>query len=181
MPSKVFYAGEIPGLPVTAVSIFVNSDLNLGSDAPLRQPFTHIQDIYYDSRFKYFNIIQTVNFTKPFIPFEVLSSLATTKKGKTGTNVPIERDILTPLTYHNLGYTPVSVLYDAETKEAVCGQNIVQNIGNSFRAICVTADSSFIYLKEKIFVYRDKLPSLTKRYTLLVFKQTAEVPDYPSS
>jgi hypothetical protein len=180
MSTKVFYAGEIPELSINAVSIFVNPEDNQGSNAPLRQPFLHIKDIYYDSRFKYFNIIKTIDFVKPFIPFEVLSSLATTKKGKTGVNVPIERDITTTLAYHNLGYTPVSILFDAETNEAVSGQVIIQNIGNSFRAVNVIADSNFIYLKEKIFVYKDKLSSLTKKYVLLIMKQSAEVPNYPS-
>lgn len=178
MTTKVFYAGEVPGSPVPVLSIYKNPPNSFSSDAPILQPYNNLDRVYYDSRFKYFNIIQTVNFTKPFISLEVISSLAVTKKGKTGSDVPIERNIITTLSYHNLGYTPAALLYDAETKEAICGHNIVQNVGNSFRVIGLTIDSNFVYMKEKIFVYRDRLPSLTKKYTLLIFKQSAAVPEF---
>lgn len=178
MPTKVFYAGKPPGSFTDVVSIFVNPDGEEGSNVPLVQPFTHLDRVYLDSRISYFSTIIRQNFIKPFGEIRARED-SPTKKGKTGLDSPLEKNATGVIYYHNLNYIPAAILIDRDTRESISGQQILQNINNkSFRAISLTADTRYIYLKEKAFIYQDTLPSLTKNYTLLIFKQKATVPEF---
>lgn len=178
MTTKVFYAGRPPGSFAFVASIFTNPDGSIGSNAPLTQPFSNLDRVCYDSRFSYFNITQTFTFIKPFGAVNTNTS-DITKKGKTGANVPIERNFTTALFFHQLPYIPAGLLIDNDTKEVIGGQQLLQVEGNnSFRAISLIADNQFFYIKEKVFVYKNSLPALTKTYTLLVFDKEASVPEF---
>lgn len=181
MATKVFYAGKPPGSFTDVVSIFTNPDGEEGSNVPLVQPFSNLDRVCFDSRITYFNIIQTFNFTKPFGEISVNSNPDLVKKGKTGINVPVESDSLTFLVPHRLGFIPSSILVDRDTRESICGNHLLQNINNnSFRVISVYADNTFLYLKEKSYVRLESLPALTKRYSLIIFSESANVLEIPS-
>jgi hypothetical protein len=181
MTTKVFYAGKPPGSFTDVVSIFTNPDNEAGSNVPLLQPFNNLDRVCFDTRISYFNIVQTFNFTKPFGEISVNSNPDLVKKGKTGINVPVENDTLTFLTPHNLGYVPAGILIDRDTRESICGHHMLQNVNNnSFRVISLYADNTFFYLKEKSYVRLDTIPSLTRRYTLIIFSESASVLEIPS-
>lgn len=178
MPTKVFYAGKPPGSFSDVVSIFTNPDGEEGSNVPLLQPFTHLDRICYDSRIRYFETIVQQNFIKPFGSISPRED-SPSKKGKTGLDSPIQRSAIGVINYHNLGYIPAAILIDRDTRETISGQQILQNVNNkSFRVLSLTADTTYIYLKEYSFIYQDPLPSLTKSYTLLLFDQRATVPEF---
>lgn len=181
MTTKVFYAGKPPGSFTDVVSIFTNPTGEEGSNVPLVQPFTHLDRVCFDSRISYFNIIQTFNFTKPFGEISTNSNSELVKKGKTGINIPLESDSLTFLVPHNLGFTPSAILIDRDTKESICGHHILQNINNnSFRVVSLYADKTFMYLKEKSYVRVESLPALTKRYSVIIFSEPADVLEIPN-
>jgi hypothetical protein len=70
------------------------------------------------------------------------------KKGKNSTLIPIEGDKIFTAYEHGLGFTPVGILYDLDTNQAISGNTFLQNIDNtSFRLLYLLSDNNYFYIK----------------------------------
>lgn len=176
MTTKVFWAGTISGRGV--VSIFSNPQGQTGSNAPLNNPLAFLDRVYFDTRFQYLSVISESSFAINHGLVNV--NTTNTKKSKTGADVPIERTSLTTILNHRLGYTPAAILFDLETNEGVGSNYIIQTANNnSIRQVSLIGDDNNLYLRERLMVRKDPLLSITKRYRLIVFNNTASVPEFP--
>lgn len=176
MTTNVLWAGQLGSRGV--VSIFSNPDGQTGSNGPLNSPLTYLDRVYFDTRFNYLNIIAEADFSRLY-NFVDVNRQSSGKKGKSSSEVPIEGSNITKIYDHGLGYVPGCILYDLDTNDALSGNVFVQNIDNtSFRLLYLLADENSFYIREKYFVRLKPLPSITKKYRLLVFNNPAEVPAY---
>lgn len=162
--TTVFYANS------NVVSIWNNPESNFGDDAPLYNPFNYINRIKYDSRFDYFNIIYSANFTLSFsytenpnyIPGKKFPELISSSIINVGT--------------HNLGYVPGFILLDRESRQAITGNNFTINSDNSsFRLLYAMADENYYYVKILNYVGASPLLATTKRFSLFGFNNLATV------
>lgn len=176
MSTNVLWAGKLGSRGV--VSIFSNPVSQLGSNSPLNNPLGHLDRVYFDTRFNYLNIIAEAEFSKLY-NFVDVNRQSSGKKGKSSREVPIEGTETVKIYEHGLGFVPGCILYDLDTNVALSGNVFVQNINNtSFRLLYLLADDTAFYIKEKYFVRLDPLPSITKKYKLLVFNNPATVPSF---
>lgn len=158
MATNVLWAGNIAGAPV--VSIFNNLDGYQGNDYPVYNRFDSIDRIYLDSRFDYLSVKWSLDFSYKF------NTVTAGNRGST----------LTTVGYHNFGYPPVAILLDTDTREVISNENYIQVIGISYRAISLVMDSDKFYIKDFYSNLENDLPSLTRRYTILAFDKSAQVP-----
>lgn len=162
MTTTVLYAGKVSGKNV--VSIFSNPVGQAGSNTPLTTPINNLNRVYFDSRFEYLNIISENTFIQTFP--EVIYP---------GTLDQVTRQYTIGI--HNLGYRPACMLIDYDSREIVASNMFIQIVNErSYRKIGLMADTQNFYIREQYYVDGDDLPSLTRRYTLLTFSNTAEVP-----
>lgn len=162
MTTTVLFAGKVSGKNV--VSIFSNPEGQGGSNLPLTSPIANLNRVYFDSRFEYLNIISENNFVQTFPEVIYPGSLDKVTREYT-------------VGIHNLGYKPVCMLIDYDTREIVASNMFVQIVNDrSYRKIGLMADTQNFYIREQYYVDGDDLPALTRRYTLLTFNNTAEVP-----
>lgn len=176
MSTNVLWAGKLGSRGV--VSIFSNPAGQTGSNTPLNNPLDYLSRVYFDTRFNYLNIVAETEFSRLY-SFVDVNRQSTGKKGKSSEQVPIEGQNTVKIYDHNLGYTPGCILYDLESNDALSGNVFVQNVDNtSFRLLYLLADENSFYIKEKYFVRLKPLPSLTKKYRLLVFNNPATVPSF---
>jgi len=157
--TNVLWAGNIAGAPV--VSIFNNPSENEGNNYPVYNRFDSIDRIYLDTRFDYFDVKWSLDFSYKFASINAGSS------GQT----------ITTVAYHNFSYPPAAILIDTDTREIVSNNNFIQIVNyKSYRTVSFLIDSTKFYIKENYDNKTDALPSLTRRYTILAFSQTAQVP-----
>jgi len=164
MTTNVLWAGTTGGKKV--VSIFNNPTGQQGSNLPLTNPTTYLNRIYFDTRFDYLNIIQKTDFVQNY-------SLVTADPD------PTKNTNEYTIAIHNFGYVPAAILIDYDTREIIAGHTYVQIVNNnSFRIVSLAMDSTKFYIKERNIVNTDSLTTLTRRYTLLAFENTASVPSF---
>lgn len=174
MSTNVLWAGTVSNRKI--VSIFNNPVGQTGSNVPLINPQVNLDRIYFDSRFEYLSILTKTDFVQSYSYIE-LNTDSNNNKGKSASEYPIQGSTIYTITRHNLGYVPAAILIDYDTREVIGSNMFVQNLNNdSYRIATLMMDSTNIYLKEKYFVRNVPLPSLTRRYTLLVFENTATIP-----
>ena len=167
MTTNVLWAGTTGGKKV--VSIFNNPTGQQGSNLPLTNPTTYLNRIYFDTRFDYLNIIQKTDFVQNY-------SLVTADPDPTVTTKNTNEYTIA---IHNFGYVPAAILIDYDTREIIAGHTYVQIVNNnSFRIVSLAMDSTKFYIKERNIVNANSLTTLTRRYTLLAFENTASVPSF---
>jgi hypothetical protein len=173
MSTNVLWAGTVSGRKV--VSIFNNPVGQTGSNVPLNDPLPNLNRIYFDSRFDYLNIISKNDFTITY-PYLELNTDPNNNKGKSASEYPRQGSTLHVITRHNLSYPPAVVLIDYDTREVIGSNMFIQNIGNnSYRTATLMVDTLNVVIKETYLVRVQPLPSMTRRYTLLIFENTAAV------
>lgn len=167
MSTNVFWAGYKSNVGV--VSIFNNPTANVGGDDPTINPYTHIDRIYFDTRFEYLNIVKEFEFTKTF-------DIVDAYYPGTSFRINPKTEVLKTEVYrHRLSYIPLGILYDIDTNQAITGTHILQNIENSsIRTISLQVDDEFFTIREKSYVGALPLPSLSKRYKILIFDKSSE-------
>jgi len=149
MSTNVFWAGNVSGEYV--VSIFNNPEDKEGDNAPLTDLENNIDRVYFDSRFKYLNIIINKNITVNYPEIQ-----AGDYKKETALNT---------IYMHNHEYPLSAVLVDDETGEIVTTAKIQNN-----RTATFLIDDNRYYLKYDWEVTDTVLPEVTKTYTLLAFE-----------
>ena len=148
MPTTVFWAGNVSGTQV--VSIFNNPEGKEGDNSPLTDPENNIDRIYFDSRFKYLNIIINKKITINYPKIEA------------GENR--QETLLATIYTHNHNYPLSAILVDDETGEIVKTTEIQNN-----RNVTFLLDDNKYYLKHTWNVTNTEIPAVTKTYTLLAF------------
>ena len=167
MTTNVLWAGTTGGKKV--VSIFNNPTGQQGSNLPLTNPTTYLNRIYFDTRFDYLNILSKTDFVQNY-------SLVTADPDPTVTTKNTNEYTIS---IHNFGYVPAAILIDYDTREIIAGHTYMQIVNNnSFRIVSLAMDSTKFYIKERNIVNIDSLTTLTRRYTLLTFENTASVPSF---
>lgn len=178
MTTNVFWSGTVSGRKV--VSIFNNPTGQAGSNLPLNNPTTYLDRVYFDTRFEYFNIIEKIDFIQAF-PLVEINTEDNGKKDKTPNLQPNQGTTIYTITQHGLSYVPSVILVDYDTREIIGSNTFVQNQNNnSFRILTLMADTTNVYLKETYYATLENLPSITRRYTLLICNNTANVPSISS-
>jgi len=171
--SDVFWVGNVTG-NIQVVSIFNNPAGKEGGNEPLSNLYSNLDRIYLDTRLSYLNIIIKQDFvqTYPYIePFSTSDNV----KGKVPSEYPRQGQNYYTILTHNLGYVPAAILIDYDTREIIGSSMFIQNsTNNAFRTATLAIDDTRVYIRENYFVRREALSSLTRRYTLLVFKDSAE-------
>jgi hypothetical protein len=159
MGTNVLWAGNIAGAPV--VSIFNNPTGYEGNNDPVYNRFSNFDRIYLDSRFNYLTVRWQLDLTYLFNSVSL---------GGTGEKV-------STIGFHNFGYPPVTILLDTDTREVITNNSYVQIVNyTSVRTLTLLMDNSKFYFKETYDNVLDDLPSITRRYTLLAFDNSAQVP-----
>jgi len=171
--SDVFWAGNVSG-NVQVVSIFNNPAGKEGGNEPLSNLYGNLNRVYLDTRLSYLNILVKQDFVQTY-PYIEPYATSDNVKGKIPTEYPRQGQNYYSLYSHNLGYVPAAMLIDYDTREVIGSSMFVQNSTNdAFRTATLVMDNVRVYLRENYFVRRQALNSLTRRYTLLIFKDSAE-------
>lgn len=174
MSSNVFFAGNVIGFGDPVVSIYNNPTGFVGNTAPLLQPNVFLDRIRFDTRFSYLNIISKTTFTQSY-PFISPFSSESNEKGKDPGDYPRRGDNIYRIKNHGIitgvyPDPPIGILIDADTREVIGSNMIIQNISNNaFRYIGLLTDVTGFYIKESYFVRNEPLTSITRRYTLFTF------------
>jgi len=158
MTTNVLWVGNIAGAPV--VSIFNNPDGLQGNNYPVYNRFDAIDRIYLDSRFEYLNIKWTADFAYKYANIAI---------GADGENIAT-------IAYHNFNDPPAAILLDTDTREIIANNSYIQFIGSSYRSVSFLIDSNKFYIKENYHTKDKDLTSITRRYTILAFNKSAQVP-----
>ena len=167
MTTNVLWAGTTGGKKV--VSIFNNPTGQQGSNLPLTNPTNYLNRIYFDTRFDYLNILWKTDFVQNYTLVSADANPTVTTKSTNQYTVAV----------HNFGYVPAAILIDYDTREIVAGHTYVQLVNNnSYRIAALAMDDTKFYINERYSVNIDSLTSLTRRYTLLAFENTASVPSF---
>lgn len=165
--SNVIWAGNKSNVGI--VSIYTNPTEEEGKDLPLNNPNVYLDRIHFDTRFNYLNVVKEFVFTKTFDTVLATNPIASFELN------PRVQTIRTNIFQHGLNYKPLGLLYDLDTNEAVTGTHIVQNVDNfSIRTLNLQVDSTFFILREKYYLGRSTLPTLSKKYKLLIFNTSAD-------
>jgi hypothetical protein len=159
MSTNVLWAGNIAGAPV--VSIFNNPTGYEGNNDPVYNRFSNFDRIYLDSRFNYLTVRWQLDLTFLF------NSVAIGGSGEKISTIGL----------HNFGYPPATILLDTDTREVITNNSYIQIVNyTSVRTLSLLIDNNKFYFKEKYDNTLDDLPSITRRYTLLAFDNSAQVP-----
>ena len=157
MSTNVFWAGNVANIAV--VSIFNNPVSELGNNKPLTNRFDNLSNIYFDSRFNYINVASQFEFAFEYVNISAGNSSNT----------------LTTVAYHNLGYPPAAIMVDADTREILTNGNYIQILNyDSYRTVSLLIDSDKFYIKENYTSISTDLPSMTRRYIIFAFTNTAD-------
>jgi hypothetical protein len=158
MTTNVLWAGNVAGAPV--VSIFSNPDELQGNNYPVYNRFDAIDRIYLDSRFDYLNVKWTVDFSYKY----------------SSVDIGADGESIATVAYHNFNNPPAAILIDTDTREIVSNNNYIQFVGSSYRTVSFLIDSDKFYIKENYHTKTEPLTSITRRYTILAFNKSAQVP-----
>jgi len=157
MSTNVFWAGNVANVAV--VSIFNNPTSEEGNNKPLTNRFNNLANIYFDSRFNYISLYSQFNFTYNY------GNISAGSAGNT----------ITTVAYHNLGYPPAAIMIDIDTREVLTNGNYIQTLNyDSYRTISLLIDSEKFYIKENYNTITTDLPSITRRYNIFAFTNTAD-------
>lgn len=157
MSTNVFWAGNVSNVAV--VSIFNNPATETGNNKPLTNRFDNLSNIYFDSRFNYISLESQFSFTFNYSNISL---------GNTG-------NAITTVAYHNLGYPPAAIMIDIDTREVLTNGNYIQSLNyDSYRTVSLLIDSDKFYIKENYNALTFDLPSLTRRYNIFAFTNTAD-------
>ena len=157
MSTNVFWAGNVANVAV--VSIFNNPAGEEGNNKPLTNRFSNLSNIYFDSRFNYISLSSQFDFTFNY---------SNVSAGSTGNTI-------TTVAYHNLGYPPAAIMVDVDTREVLTNSNYIQVLNyDSYRTISLLIDSDKFYIKENYNTITSNLPSMTRRYKIFAFTNTAD-------
>jgi len=157
MSTNVFWAGNVANVAV--VSIFNNPAREEGNSKPLTDRFNNLANIYFDSRFKYISLESQFGFTFNY---------ANVSAGNSGNTI-------TTVAYHNLGYPPAAIMVDIDTREVLTNSNYIQALNyDSYRTVSLLIDSEKFYIKEDYNTVTTNLPSMTRRYNIFAFTNTAD-------
>jgi hypothetical protein len=157
MSTTVFWAGNVANVAV--VSIFNNTTSEEGNNKPLTNRFDNLSNIYFDSRFNYINVASQFGFAFDY------NNISAGNSGNT----------LTTVAYHNLGYPPAAIMVDVDTREILTNGNYIQVLNyNSYRTVSLLIDSDKFYIKENYTSISADLPSMTRRYVIFAFTNTAD-------
>ena len=157
MSTNVFWAGNVSNVAV--VSIFNNPTGEEGNNKPLTNRFDNLSNIYFDSRFNYISLSSQFDFTFNY---------GNVSAGNSGNSI-------TTVAYHNLGYPPAAIMIDIDTREVLTNSNYIQTINyDSYRTISLLIDSEKFYIKENYNTITSNLPSMTRRYNIFAFTNTAD-------
>ena len=157
MSTNVFWAGNVANVAV--VSIFNNPTGEEGNSKPLTNRFDNLANIYFDSRFNYISLSSQFGFTFNY---------ANVSAGNTGNTI-------TTVAYHNLGYPPAAIMVDIDTREVLTNSNYIQALNyDSYRTVSLLIDSEKFYIKEDYNTVTTSLPSMTRRYNIFAFTNTAD-------
>jgi hypothetical protein len=157
MSTNVFWAGNVANVAV--VSIFNNPSSEEGNNKPLTNRFDNLANIYFDSRFNYISLSSQFNFTYNY---------GNVSAGNAGNTI-------TTVAYHNLGYPPAAIMIDIDTREVLTNGNYIQSLNyDSYRTISLLIDSEKFYIKENYNTITTDLPSMTRRYNIFAFTNTAD-------
>ena len=157
MSTNVFWAGNVANIAV--VSIFNNPTSEEGNNKPLTNRFDNLANIYLDSRFNYISLSSQFNFTYNY------GNISAGSAGNT----------ITTVAYHNLGYPPAAIMIDIDTREVLTNGNYIQTLNyDSYRTISLLIDSEKFYIKENYNTITTDLPSITRRYNIFAFTNTAD-------
>ena len=157
MSTNVFWAGNVANVAV--VSIFNNPPEEEGNNKPLTNRFSNLANIYFDSRFNYISLSSQFDFTFNY---------SNVSAGSTGNTI-------TTVAYHNLGYPPAAIMVDVDTREVLTNSNYIQVLNyDSYRTISLLIDSDKFYIKENYNTITSNLPSMTRRYKIFAFTNTAD-------
>ena len=157
MSTNVFWAGNVANVAV--VSIFNNPAGEEGNNKPLTNRFDNLANIYFDSRFKYISLASQFGFTFNY---------ANVGAGTAGNTI-------TTVAYHNLGYPPAAIMVDIDTREVLTNGSYIQSLNyDSYRTVSLLIDSTKFYIKENYSSVTTDLPSMTRRYNIFAFNNTAD-------
>ena len=145
-------------------------DINDPMHRPLLDPENWLANIYFHSDFDYCEVAfgpTVVPITHPLVPGATESDGASVNNGQVIYDTTATQYTL--LT-HNLGYVPdFMVVVDGD---ALYPGYIAQYFGDGrARYLCAYADSTRIYLEERVSKTSNALSAIAKNYTVLVFKQ----------
>lgn len=142
--------------------------------APINNPYTNINRIYFDTRFDYLNIVNSFSAFISF-PFENVTQECG-KKGKNCALVPRSNIRMILLGAHGQNYIPAVIGYDLITTRALCGDQIVQVNGpSSFRLFQLLVDENNIWLKERWYVRVEPLQEKSFIFKVFVFNKPVPV------
>lgn len=138
--------------------------------APINNPYTNIDRIYFDTRFDYLNIVKSFSASISF-PFENVTETCG-KKGKDCALVPRSNIRMILLGAHGQNYIPAVIGYDLTTNRALCGDQIVQVNGvSSFRLFQLLVDENNIWIKERWYVRGQPLQANDFIFKVFVFNK----------
>jgi hypothetical protein len=165
MTTTVLYTGNVNTSPV--VSIFTNPAGFSGNNAPLFNPTNYLDRIYFDSRFEYLNVVYYGTFTT------VYDAVTADPAG-----TPLRSSSYKTTVIHNFGYAPSAILVDIDNREIIGAQTFVQSVNSSYRVASLQMDTDKFYIRDRYYVLGDSLPSITRRYAIIVFQHPATVPSF---
>ena len=172
MSTTVLWAGNVANSQI--VSIYNNPTSLEGNTGPAFNPNLYIDRIYFDTRYDYLQISATVSLSLTYPYIEPYTTDLSGIKGKSPEEYPKQGTNEFVIYTHSLGYPPACLLTDRDTGEVIGSNMIVQNINNdSFRYLTLSIDNDNVYIKESFFVRRTPLTSITRRYNLYIFSNSA--------
>ena len=163
MSTTVLYAGNVSNRPV--VSIYTNPVGQQGSNVPLNNPRNYLDRIHLDTRLDYLQVLEVKNFTQTFTTVEA-------SPPDNPNSVITDYEI----TSHSYGTTPACFLVDYDTREVVLANDYTQIVNDrSYRVVSLVVDASKYYIRERTYSAGDILPTITRRYSLIILDKPADL------
>ena len=168
----------------TLISIY-KSSTTLDGDHPLRDPYSNYENIYFDSRFDYFNIPGDIVYSSVPVTLGYRPKRSVRRRKKPGrtrkkrwVDVPISGYSKSLLLTHGLGKIPIVIAYEPGGAY-FGGTTIIQKEesggASSFRTAWISADSDKLYLNERWYTYKQPLSPISLNISCYVFNEPAKV------
>ena len=154
----------------TLISIY-KSSTTLDGDHPLRDPYSNYENIYFDSRFDYFNIPGDITYSSVPVTLGYRPKRSIRRRKKPGrtrkkrwVDVPISGYSKSLLLTHGLGKIPIVIAYEPGGAY-FGGTTIIQKEesggASSFRTAWISADTDKLYLNERWYTYKQPLSPIS--------------------
>lgn len=165
----------------TLISIY-KSSTTLDGDHPLRDPYNNYENIYFDTRFDYFNIPGNITYSTVTINFAYRPNRTVRRRKKPGrtrkkrtVHVPISGQNKQTILAHNLGKIPIAICY-AAGGAYFGGTTIIQSVGTgSFRTAWISADANNLYLNERWYTVFNPLGAFSLTLFCYIFNEPASL------